>query len=166
MSNIKRIGEIRLHRGDIMSPATRSRVMSRIRGKDTKPELAIAEMLRAIGLEFESHARDLPGRPDFVLREQKIAIYCDGDFWHGWRFPVWRLKLSEKWEKKIEGNRQRDARNHRKIRRSGWIVVRLWEHQIKRNPGVCMERITRALLRQAQGSRTKVKITISARFAK
>jgi len=128
---------IRLHRGDIMSPETRSRVMSRIRGKDT-------ELLRANGLDFDSHARDLPGRPDFVLRERRVAIFCDGDFWHGWRFPAWRLKLSEKWEDKIEATRRRDARNHRALRAQGWIVVRLWEHQIERSPDACAARILRA----------------------
>ena len=142
---------VRQHRGDFMSQETRSRVMSRIRGKDTKPELAIAEMLRAIGLDFESHARDLPGRPDFVLREPRIAIFCDGDFWHGWRFPVWRLKLSEKWETKIEGNRRRDARNFRSLRAKGWVVVRLWEHQIERDLDACLVRIQAARVAAAGG---------------
>ena len=128
-----------------MSPETRSRVMSRIRGKDTKPELTIAELLKGAGLEFEGHARDLPGRPDFVFRREKVAVFCDGDFWHGWRFPRWRLKLSEKWEAKIAKNRERDVRNHRRLRRSGWRVVRLWEHQIERAPERCLARIFAAL---------------------
>jgi len=130
-----------LHRGDIMSPEKRSSVMSRIRGRDTKPEKAIEMILRDLGLRFEAHCRDLPGRPDFVLRSSRIAIFIDGDFWHGWRFPVWRLKLSEKWEKKIESNRLRDARNHRKLRQQGWKVLRIWEHQIEQDPGACATRI-------------------------
>jgi DNA mismatch endonuclease, patch repair protein len=134
----------RQHRGDIMSPETRSRVMSRIRGRDTKPELAVADLLRAGELDFESHVSDLPGRPDFVLREQQVAIFCDGDFWHGWRFPAWRLKLSEKWEAKIEATRRRDARNFRTLRSRGWIVVRLWEHQIERDLEACAARIAQA----------------------
>jgi len=107
-----------------MSPETRSRVMSRIRGRDTKPNWPSPEILRACGLDFDSHARDLPGRPDFVIRERRVAIFCDGDFWHGWRFSLWRLKLSEKWERKIEANRQRDVRNHRALRAKGFTVVR------------------------------------------
>ena len=102
---------VRLHRGDIMSPATRSALMARIRGKGTRPELLVAELLKSVGIVFDEHARDLPGRPDFVLRDFRVAVFVDGDFWHGWRFPKWRLKLSEKWEVKIEGNRLRDARN-------------------------------------------------------
>jgi DNA mismatch endonuclease (patch repair protein) len=142
--------EVRLHRGDIMSPETRSRVMSKIRGRDTKPELAVAELLRASGLEFESHARDLPGRPDFVLRQHKVAVFVNGDFWHGWQFQQWRLKLSEKWELKIAETRRRDARNHRSLRALGWIVVRLWEHQIERDAGACIARVRAACKRSSK----------------
>ena len=76
----------RLHRGDIMSRETRSAVMSRIKGKDTKCELAVGALLSGAGFRFETHARDLPGRPDFVLRDERVAVFVDGDFWHGWRF--------------------------------------------------------------------------------
>src|SRR6266540_1944717 len=141
----KALTGVRLHRGDIMSPETRSRLMSRIRGKGTKPELAIASLLGADGIVYEEHARDLPGRPDFVIRDDKIAIFVDGDFFHGWRFPVWRLKLSEHWENKIDGNRRRDIRNHRKLRRMGWKVIRIWEHQIKADPIRCMMRVKHVL---------------------
>jgi DNA mismatch endonuclease, patch repair protein len=132
---------VRLHRGDIMSPEKRSALMSRIRGKGTKPELAVAALLAETGLTWEEHAKDLRGRPDFVLRAQRIAIFVDGDFWHGWRFPAWRMKLSEKWERKIEANRTRDARNFRALRSAGWTVIRIWEHQIKKSPADCLARI-------------------------
>lgn len=134
----------RLHRGDIMSPEKRSKLMGRIRGRGTKCELAVAALLRSAGLKFEEHARDLPGRPDFVLREAKVAVFVDGDFWHGWRFPRWRLKLSEHWEAKIAGNMKRDQRNFRRLRRSGWKVVRVWEHQVEAIPHGCIERIVAA----------------------
>lgn len=137
--------EVRLHRGDIMSPETRSAVMARIKGKDTGPEKAMDGMLRRLRRRFESHARDLPGRPDFVFRRARVAIFVDGDFWHGWRFPAWRLKLSEKWEAKIEANRLRDRRNHARLRRAGWKVVRIWEHQLKRDPEACLQRVLDAL---------------------
>lgn len=131
----------REHRGDIMDPATRSRVMSRIRGKDTAPERALAKLLADAGLVVEAQARDLPGRPDFVLRTDHIAIFVDGAFWHGWRFPAWRHKLSERWEAKIEQNRNRDRRNHRALRRKGWTVIRLWDFQLDRNPDQCLGRV-------------------------
>ena len=138
-------GAKRDHRGDIMSPEKRSAVMAKIRGRDTKPELAVAAMLNHIGVRYEVHARDLPGRPDFVIRELRVAVLVDGDFWHGWRFAQWRLKLSEKWESKIAGNMRRDARNRRLLRQAGWIVVRLWEHQIASCPSRCRTRIRSAL---------------------
>lgn len=134
-------GVERIHRGDIMDAATRSRVMSRIRGSDTKPERAAAQLLAEAGLVAEGQARDLPGRPDFVIRDLKIAIFIDGAFWHGWRFPTWRLKLSEKWEAKIENNIKRDRRNHRALRRKGWSVVRLWDFQLEGQREKCLRRV-------------------------
>ena len=140
MTGIPKPGTSR-SRGDIMSSDARSRVMSRIRGKNTAPERAIAEELRGRGLPWEGHTRDLPGRPDFVFRSKRIAVFVDGDFWHGWRFSTWRKKLSPKWDEKIDATRKRDARNHRKLRRMGWIVVRLWEHQVYRDRQACVDRI-------------------------
>jgi len=136
-----------------MSPEMRSAVMSRIRGRDTKPELAVAKMLDGLGVTYETHARDLPGRPDFVVRGMRIAVLVDGDFWHGWRFADWRLKLSEKWEHKIAGNIRRDAKNRRALRLEGWTVVRLWEHQVNASPMRC-----RARLRYALASRLPLSI--------
>ena len=102
------------HRGDIMDPATRSRVMSRIRGRDTGPGARHGRTARrGAGLACRAAGHRPPGRPDFVLREYRVAVFVDGAFWHGWRFPAWRHKLSEHWETKIEQNRNRDRRNHR-----------------------------------------------------
>ena len=129
--------------------------MSRIRGKDTGPERAVAEALRARGWEFETHARDLPGRPDILFRHSMVAVFIDGDFWHGWRFPVWRDKLSEKWEAKIEATRRRDARNFRKLRRGGWKVIRIWEHQVTADLARCLRRVEVALARQRGDSPTR-----------
>lgn len=135
----------RLHKGDIMSVETRSAVMSRIRGRDTGPERAMAAAFMARGLNWESHVRELPGRPDFVFRAERVAVFVDGDFWHGWRFPQWREKLSDKWEDKIEATRRRDARNHQRLRRMGWKVVRIWEHQIDRSHEACVMRVVSCL---------------------
>jgi DNA mismatch endonuclease (patch repair protein) len=149
---VKNSTQTRRHRGDIMSPETRSRVMARIRGRDTGPELVVAGGLTALGLSFESHARDLPGRPDFVLRDIKLAIFVDGDFWHGYRFAVWRDKLSPAWELKIESNRRRDTRNFRLLRTQGWKVVRLWEHQIERNAKACLRRVAKIIGERTENS--------------
>jgi DNA mismatch endonuclease (patch repair protein) len=110
----------------------------------------MAAEMASIGLRWEAHARDLPGRPDFIFREAKVAVFVDGDFWHGWRFPSWRHKLSEKWEQKIEATRLRDRRNHRRLRRAGWIVLRFWEH---------------AVAQEAHHLAAKVRDTVEARRA-
>jgi DNA mismatch endonuclease (patch repair protein) len=130
-----------------MSPEKRSAVMAKIRGKGTKPELAVRDMLLSAGLDFEEHVRALPGRPDFVIRNAQVAIFVDGDFWHGRNFADWRLKLSEKWEAKIAATIDRDRRNRRELRRSGWKVIRLWEKQIAKDPRRCLRRIQAAVTR-------------------
>lgn len=120
--------------------------MSRIRGKNTAPERALEGLLRAAGHEFETHARDLPGRPDVVFRRAYLAVFVDGDFWHGWRFPLWRHKLSPRWRTKIAENIARDRRNFARLRRGRWRVVRVWEHQIVQHPERVISRIEDALL--------------------
>jgi DNA mismatch endonuclease (patch repair protein) len=115
--------------------------MARIRGRDTGPERALAAALAERGCAPERHAHDLPGCPDFVDRTSRVAVFVDGDFWHGWRFDSWRDKLSEKWEEKIDGNRLRDARSRRALRRDGWKVIRLWEHQVERDAASCATRV-------------------------
>ena len=134
----------RAHRGDIMSPEKRSALMSKIRGEHTGPERALALALSQCAMGWEQHSADLPGRPDFVFRSNKVAVFVDGDFWHGWRFPLWRHKLSVKWEEKIAATRARDARNRRRLQRLGWRVVRIWEHQVEKDLGRCLARIATA----------------------
>jgi DNA mismatch endonuclease (patch repair protein) len=132
------------HRGDIMSPEKRSAVMSRIRGHNTTPELLIFAEMKRRRVNFTTHARDLPGRPDIVFRRLRLAVFIDGDFWHGWRFPLWRHKLSKRWREKIAANRKRDSCNFRKLRCLGWMVLRIWEHQVESAPQVCVDRILAA----------------------
>ena len=127
--------------------------MSRIKGKDTGPERELAKALAGHRLTWEAHARDLPGRPDFVFREAMVAVFVEGDFWHGWHFEKWRDKLSEAWEDKISSNRARDARNHRKLRRQGWKVIRAWEHQLKSDlPQVVARILTALAARSGEGN--------------
>ncbi|SRR6266704_1717735 len=141
------------HRGDIMSPETRSVLMARIKGKNTGPELLLGKALRRLGLRWVSHSADVLGRPDFVFKKRRVVVFVDGDFWHGWRFSIWRDKLTAKWDQKINSNRLRDSRVHRSLRRAGWKVVRIWEHQIERDVEVCARRI-RLLVEQSRAVRT------------
>jgi DNA mismatch endonuclease (patch repair protein) len=138
-----------------MSPETRSAVMARIKGKNTGPEMLLAKALALNRLRWESHAPDLPGRPDFVFRRHRVVVFVDGDFWHGWRFSIWRDKLTAKWEQKISGNRRRDVRVHRALRRAGWRVVRIWEHQVERDLDGSVLRVRAAIARPKAGETEK-----------
>jgi DNA mismatch endonuclease (patch repair protein) len=133
------------NRGDIMSAEKRSALMSRIQGKNTGPEMTVVGALSRLGFLFRRYANDLPGKPDIVFDRSKIAVFIDGDFWHGWRFPLWEGKLTKKWRDKINANRIRDRRNFRLLRRLGWKVLRIWEHQIEQNLPACLKRITRTI---------------------
>ena len=126
---------------DVMSVEQRSRVMSRNQAKNTSPEKYLNALLEAAGLVFARHEASLPGKPDFVFEESKVAVFVDGDFWHGWRFPVWAHRLAPFWSEKIAKNRLRDQRNFRKLRRAGWTVVRIWEHQVESDILDCVRRI-------------------------
>lgn len=133
---------------DNLTPEQRSRAMSRMRSKDTEPELIIRRLVHARGMRYRKHVSALPGTPDLVFSRSRVAVFIDGDFFHGWRFPVWRDNLSAYWQQKIEGNRRRDARNFRKLRNADWLVIRIWQHQVKADPEACVDRIEEAVRRR------------------
>lgn len=115
---------------DNLTKEQRSYCMSRVRGKDTSLEKRVRSALHCCGLRFRKHVATLPGKPDVVFVTAKIAVFIDGDFWHGWRFPLWKENLSQFWQEKIEKNRWRDRRNFQRLRRNGWCVLRIWQHQL------------------------------------
>lgn len=109
--------------------------MSRIRGKDTKPEITVRKFLYAQGLRYRLYA-ELPGRPDIIIRKRKTVIFVNGCFWHAhkdcpdFRWPKTR---SEFWEAKIKSNVERDVRNYSELNRAGWHVLTVWECEIKKH---------------------------------
>lgn len=120
---------------DTLDPARRSRLMARIRSKDTKPEMAVRRMLHAMGCRFRLHRRDLPGNPDIVLPSRRLCIFVHGCFWHLHRnCPASHLPKSRKawWRNKLEGNSARDKRRAAALRRLGWRVGAVWECQTKK----------------------------------
>lgn len=131
---------------DRLTPEQRSRLMSRIRSKDTGIELVTRSGLHRRGFRFRKHVSGLPGRPDIVFPTEKIAVFVDGDFWHGYRFPAWRHTLGEFWQQKIERNRVRGRRNFAKLRRAGWTVIRVWGHDLKRDPERAIDRVCARVL--------------------
>jgi DNA mismatch endonuclease (patch repair protein) len=126
---------------DNLTPAQRSYCMSRVRGKDTGLELRVRSDLHRLGLRFRKHLKSLPGTPDIVFTKAKIAVFIDGDFWHGYQLPSWEHKLSDFWKKKITKNRERDDQNRRTLRAMGWEVIRLWQHDLKTDYYLSIDRI-------------------------
>ena len=124
---------------DIFTPKKRSWIMSRIRSKDTKIEMKIAELLRENKMRYRRHPK-LFGSPDFIV-EKKVLVFCDGDFWHGYRYAKKKKPPKKFWRDKIERNMKRDRKVSRNLRADGWSVVRLWEHSIEKNPRSCLRRI-------------------------
>lgn len=130
---------------DHMTPEQRSRAMKAVKLEGGPLERLIQRGLKKTGLRFQRNCKDLKGSPDIVFVKQKVAVFIDGDFWHGWRLPAWERKLSKFWRSKLRTNRRRDQRNFRRLRADGWTVIRLWEHEIRSNHGRCIARILRAL---------------------
>jgi len=124
---------------DIFTPAKRSWVMSRIRSRDTKIEKKMAQLLRKNNLRYRRFPK-IFGSPDFIV-EKKILVFCDGDFWHGYRYARKKKPPKKFWRDKIERNMRRDRTVTRRLRTDGWSVVRLWEHDIEKRPGSCLRRI-------------------------
>ena len=126
-----------INRNDVMTPEQRSRCMSNIKGKNTKPELQLRKALWARGLRYRVHAA-LIGRPDIVFPRQRLAIYVDGCFWHGCPIhgtnPVTNADF---WENKIKGNIERDRQVTSQLTKLGWIVIRIWGHEIKE----CLDKV-------------------------
>lgn len=123
--------------------------MSRVRSRGSKIEHAMETALRNLGLKPTSHPK-LLGRPDFVFRRAKIAIFCDSHFWHGYRWKTKKRELRRNrsfWLSKIEGNIRRDRFVTRQLRRGGWTVLRFWEHQILRSPDNCATHVRNALVK-------------------
>ena len=107
------------------------RDVATFRSKNTGIERLVFRELRARGVHFSRHFAALPGKPDIVFKRQKVAVFIDGDFWHGWRFPRWCAKASALLEGKNRDQPFRDQKNFRCLRRNGWTVVRVWEHDVE-----------------------------------
>ena len=114
---------------DVHTPEQRSFNMSRIRGKDTKPELVVRRSLHRLGFRFRLHVKNLPGKPDLVLPKYHAVIFIHGCFWHGhdcklFKWPRTRKKF---WREKISDNRARDEKNRRLLEGEGWRILEIWE---------------------------------------
>lgn len=114
---------------DVFDPETRSRVMSRIRARNTSPELFVRRALHRAGFRFRLHRKNLPGKPDLVLPRHRVAVFVHGCFWHGHNCGAFRLPKTNAsyWERKIEANQRRDRHNQQLLLQNGWKVYVIWE---------------------------------------
>ena len=133
---------------DCFTKEKRSEIMSKIRSKNTKVEVLVFRELRQRGIYFQKHYKKAKGNPDIALPRKKKAIFIDGDFWHGYNFNKQRNRLPKKyWRAKIEGNIKRDRKNRTKLRKNGWEVLRVWEHEIIKDIDKAMRKIEKFLLK-------------------
>ena len=111
-----------------LDPDTRHRVMASIRGRDTKPELALRRALRAQGMRgYRCHVKAIPGRPDIVFPGSRVAVFVDGVWWHGHPDYFKPGRRGPYWDQKIARNVERDARVEEELRQLSWRVVRIWD---------------------------------------
>ena len=128
---------------DLLSKKKRSELMSRIRSKDTNLErdfiLALRKFTR---IKFQTNVQAIKGKPDIVFLKYRVCVFLDSDFWHGWQYPRWKhLLKNDFWREKIEKNRRRDLLTTQYLKRHGWKIIRIWEHEIKKSPKYAIERV-------------------------
>lgn len=132
-----------------------SRMMAAVRNKDSKAELALRRALHARGLRYRLHARDVTGHPDIVIRSQRLAVFVDGDMWHGNEYKRRGLSSladlfptrTEWWVDKIERNMRRDQEVNEQLAAAGWTVVRIWESEVREDLQKAADRVMGALRR-------------------
>ncbi len=122
----------------------RSKIMSKIRGKNTKPELAFRKALYAAGFRYRIDYKKLIGKPDILLKKYRTAIFIDGEYWHGYNWEQRKPKVKtnrEFWIAKIERNMQRDREVNAELRRLGYTVFRFWETEIKKELDTSLQKV-------------------------
>jgi DNA mismatch endonuclease Vsr len=125
----------------------RSRRMSLVRSTSTMLERDFITVLKKqTRKNFTINDVDVLGKPDIVFKKYKVCVFLDSNFWHGWQYPRWKHLLKDDfWRGKIERNRKRDKRVSRKLHVDGWVVLRFWEHQLKKDQTGCVKKVVDSL---------------------
>ncbi len=139
---------------DVLTPNQRRLNMSRVRSKDTKPEMVVRKGLHARGLRFRLHRRDLPGRPDLVFPGRKAVVFVHGCFWHGHNCPMFKLPATNRefWACKIERNRVNDSMAVESLLGLGWRVMIVWECALRGRGRLSTEEAINAVVRWLNGN--------------
>lgn len=134
--------------------------MSRVRSKDTKPELALRKALWAAGIRgWRCHVRSVPGTPDLCWQGRRVAVFVDSAWWHG-HPSRWRPgRHPAKWDEKIRANRRRDEQVNGQLAEAGWTVIRAWDFELATDPAAVVERI-RAALVASRGAATSGRVAV------
>lgn len=138
---------------DVLTPEQRKRNMQAIKGKDTKIEILLRKKLWEKGYRYRKNYKNLRGKPDIVFKKYKIAIFCDSTFWHGYNWEDKKKRLGtnrEFWIRKIETNMERDKMVNEELTSQGWIVLRFWETEIKKNLNECVQKIEETIQQRKQ----------------
>ena len=127
------------YKGFVPASEAASRTKRANRKTDTAHEVLLRRELWRLGLRYRKYVANLPGHPDLVFRRARVLVFCDGDFWHGRDWPALRAKLLLRhnagyWVAKIARNRERDRQHTALLKRQGWLVLRFWETDIKKDP--------------------------------
>lgn len=133
---------------DKLTPQQRRRCMQHNRAKGTRIENMMAKALWSRGLHYIRNDRKVIGKPDFTFRSEKVAVFCDGEFWHGryWEQNKQRIHHNQEfWYAKIERNQRRDQAVNQQLEAAGWKVIRFWESDIRANPAACALRVATLL---------------------
>lgn len=134
-----------------MPDEKRSFIMSQIRGKDTSIEVSLRKELFSRGIRYRKNSSSVYGHPDISIKKYKIAIFCDGDFWHGYNWEETKQNIKsnrEFWIKKIEHNIDKDIEVNHVLAHMGYTVIRVWEHEIKKDLDGVASMIEREILRK------------------
>ncbi|MBS77025.1 very short patch repair endonuclease [Variovorax sp.] len=136
---------------DTVSPQARSRMMSRVGRRDTKPEMVVRSLAHSLGLRFRLCDRNLPGSPDLVFRRHGVVLFVHGCFWHHHECPRGTIPQTrpEYWLAKFARNRARDRRNKAELRHAGWKVIEVWECETRDLPR--LSRRLRRIFRNTDG---------------
>lgn len=127
---------------------SRSKLMSKIKSKNTKPEIVFRKILWSHGIRYRKNATSIPGSPDILISKSKLVIFIDGEFWHGYNWLQKKEKLvanREYWIAKIERNMQRDRENDAQLGSLGYTVLRFWEKDVKKDLDGCLKRVLTVL---------------------
>lgn len=135
---------------DVLTKEQRRKNMQRIKSKDTSIECMLRKALWKKGYRYRKNCKSIPGTPDIALTKYKIAIFCDGEFFHGKDWDVLKLRLekgnnSEYWLRKISRNRERDDEVNKRLLFEGWTVIRFWGKDITKHTEECVKVIEEAI---------------------